>query len=349
MTPPSHEIKRVGLIGAGRIAEAHAHAIRAAGAEIAAVVCSTPQRAAEAAARLHIPVGLASVTEPNYVHGVQVAEVIASGRHFICEKPFVTDLRQAESLAHAAESEGVVGTIAFTYRYHPVAREAQARVADGELGTLISAQGGYTQDWLLTAPPTEWRLDSSTGGPSRAFADIGSHAVDLLEFVTGQRVARLVAIEASARRDAPDAAADDVAAILAQLTGGAIGSLFISQVAAGHSQSLTLELSGERAAIKLDLEERTKLWKGLAGAGVGRLMDLTDRARSTDVGHDFTPRGTIDDYFNAFTAFVRDSYTAMTTFSPSDGLPTVQDGVRSVRVGEAVRQSARSHEWVDLT
>lgn len=356
-------IRRVGLIGAGRIATLHAHAARAAGAELAAVVSSSPASAAEAASRLGASASYASVeemledesiqavhvTSPNAVHADHVAKVIAAGRHFICEKPFVSSSHEAESLRAAAQSAGVVGTIAFTYRYHPLAREARALVAAGEVGPLITVRGGYVQDWLLSAPDTEWRLDSARSGTSRAFGDVGSHLVDLLEFVTGERISRLVAVERSALAPRDGVSADDAIALTVEMERGAIGSLLVSQVTAGRGQSLTLEVSGTTAGIAIDQEEPTSLWKGAAGRGTGKRIDLTSgglSASATALG--FTPTGTWDDYFGAFAAFVRDSYAAMDG-ETVDALPTIDDGVRAVLVGEAVRESARGAGWVTLT
>lgn len=356
-------IERVGLVGAGRIAHLHASAIRAAGVEIAGVVSSTPERGAEAAERLGVPAAYASVTEmladesiqavhitsPNTRHAEQVGEVIAAGRHFVCEKPFVTSLHEAEELRDAAARAGVIGTIAFTYRYHPLAQEARARVAAGELGPLITVRGGYVQDWLLAAPESEWRLDVDRTGPSRAFGDVGSHVVDLLEFVAGERVARLVAVERSVLAGRGQAEeADDAIAVALELDGGAIGALLVSQVTAGRGQSLTLELSGHLAGIALDQEEPTVLWKGTAGEGTGSTIALTEgglSAQATRLG--FAPTGTVQDYFHSFAAFVRDSYAAMSG-EVVDGLPTIDAGVRAVRVGDAVRRSAGNAGWQSL-
>ena len=355
-------IARVGLIGAGRIATLHANAIRASGAELAAVVSSSPERAAEAAGRLGAANSFSSVeemledetiqavhvTSPNALHAEHVAQVIAAGRHFICEKPFVGSIDEAEALREVARAAGVVGTIAFTYRYHPVAREARARVAAGEVGSLITVRGGYVQDWLLSAPPTEWRLDSSRSGTSRAFGDVGSHLVDLLEFVTGERIARLVALERSAITPHEGVSADDAIALTVELDHGAIGSLLVSQVTAGRGQSLTLEVSGSVAGIALDQEDPAVLWKGTAGAGIGERVDLTSGLLSPSAAAlGFTPTGTWDDYFNAFAAFVRDSYAAMDG-ETVDALPTIDDGVRAVLIGAAVRESARGAGWVTL-
>ena len=371
ITPPTRlargsaaPITRVGLVGAGRIANLHAHAIRAAGAEIVGVVSSTPERGAEAADRLGITAAFASleemladesiqtvhITSPNTLHAGQVAEVIAAGRHFVCEKPFVTSARDARALVDAAADAGVVGTIAFTYRYHPLAREARARVRAGEVGRLLTVRGNYVQDWLLAAPPSEWRLDRERGGPSRAFADIGSHLGDLLEFISGERIRRLVAVEHGVLAPPGDGrpAADDAVAVVVEMAGGAIGTLLVSQVTAGRGQSLTLEVSGDIAGIAIDQEDPTSLWTGAAGAGTGRHVDLASGGLSASAAQlGFVPSGGVEDYFGSFAAFVRDSYAAMAG-NFVDSLPMLEDGLRAVVIGEAVRRSASDGTWISL-
>ncbi|MGN7799668.1 Gfo/Idh/MocA family protein [Leifsonia sp. 22587] len=360
MTRPG-KIARVGLVGAGRIGGLHASAIRAAGAEIAGVVSSTPRRSTEAAERLGIPTAYPSLTEmlfddsiqavhitsPNSLHAGQVSQVIAAGRHIVSEKPFTTSRSDAETLVAAAKAAGVVGTVAFTYRYHPLAREARARVIAGEVGSVLTVQAGYVQDWLLAAPETEWRLDTNLVGPSRAFADVGSHVTDLLEFVSQRRISRLAAVDRSVL-PAPGDSVDDAVALAVELDNGAIGTILVSQVTAGRGQALTLEVSGDLAGIALDQENPTVLWKGAAGSSRREPLTLVSEDLSASAQQlGFTPTGTLEDYFHSFNAFVRDSYAAMAG-EQVDALPTLEDGLRAVRIGDAVRRSARASQWVQV-
>src|SRR5690606_30833903 len=131
----------------------------------------------------------------NTTNSAFAAAAIAAGKHVICEKPLATSVADAEALVRAAERAGVTATVPFVYRYHPMVREARSRVERGDLGTLLTIGGAYLQDWLLSDRDDDWRVDESFGGPSRAFADIGSHLVDLVEFVTGDPIARLNAVK----------------------------------------------------------------------------------------------------------------------------------------------------------
>ncbi|MBW8871958.1 MAG: Gfo/Idh/MocA family oxidoreductase, partial [Leifsonia sp.] len=196
---------RVAIVGGGFMAEVHSRAARAARAELAGIVSSSPERSQAAAERLGIgraygslddlladdTVDVVHVTTPNALHADQAAAVLAAGKDVICEKPLATTVADAERLV--ADAEGRTATVPFVYRFHPMAREARARFASGQAGRVLSVNASYLQDWLLGSDDDNWRVDSAQGGRSRAFADIGSHLVDLVEFVSGDRVSRVSA------------------------------------------------------------------------------------------------------------------------------------------------------------
>jgi predicted dehydrogenase len=187
------------------MATVHSRAAVAARARLVGIVSSTAERSAVAAAELGFErpyssldelladdeVQVVHVTTPNALHAGQVLAALAAGKHVVCEKPLATGAADAEAMAGAVG--GLVASVPFVYRYHPVVREARARVRASDLGSVLTLQGSYLQDWLLTADDDNWRVDERAGGRSRAFADIGSHLVDLLEFVSGDRVTRLAA------------------------------------------------------------------------------------------------------------------------------------------------------------
>ena len=116
-----------------------------------------------------------------------------AGKHVLCEKPLGVSLADARQAAEVAARTGVVNTMPFAYRFHPMAREMRARVQSEDFGAVNLMHGSYLQDWLLNPLATSWRVDPKAGGPSRAFGDIGSHWCDLVEWVTGDRIAELVA------------------------------------------------------------------------------------------------------------------------------------------------------------
>ncbi|MEX1079650.1 MAG: Gfo/Idh/MocA family oxidoreductase [Homoserinimonas sp.] len=356
-------VPQVGFIGGGFMAETHSRAARSARGSLRGVASSSPKSAARAAARLGIPMSYPTVDDlladeaidvvhvctPNTTHVGFALAALDAGKHVVCEKPLATSGPDAEELASRARAAGVTATVPFVYRYHPMVREARARVARGELGELLTIQGGYLQDWLLSKTDDDWRVDAAQGGPSRAFADIGSHLCDLIEFVTGDRIRRLSATKRTffnERATNRDIATEDAVALLVETAAGAIGTLLVSQVAPGRKNSLTFELSGSSETIRFDQEKPETLWLGrrsgteLLAREPAQLSADAARLAILPAGH---PLG----YQDAFNAFVADSYAAIAGGSP-DGLPTFDDGLRAVQVTEAMLASASSGSWVEL-
>ena len=183
-----------------------------------------------------------------------------AGKHIVCEKPVALDASGAGELVDAAGSSGLVATVPFGYRYYPTVREA-ARPARSSLGDVRLIQGGYLQDWMLDRDDDNWRVEVELGGRSRAFADIGSHWCDLIEFVSGQRIVTLSARTSIAHAERPRSEShsfsrgngagearavetEDLATVMFETDRGVIGSAAISQVSAGRKNHLWFELWG---------------------------------------------------------------------------------------------------------
>jgi predicted dehydrogenase len=370
---------RAGIIGAGFIGAVHARSARLAGARLAGVATSSPERSRAAAERLgaerafDTPEELATddgvdvvhICAPNHLHADLAALALARGKHVVCEKPLAIGAQQADDLAAAAAASGKVATVPFVYRFNPVVREARARIADGSLGAVRLIHGGYLQDWLATADDDNWRVDAALGGPSRAFADIGSHWCDLVEFITGDRIAALCADTAtvfSERADrgsarAFEAAADgplarravsteDAVTALFRTRGGAHGTLIVSQVSSGRKNHLHVEIACAEGSVRFEQERPETLWLGRRSGtetvwrDPAELAPAAARLALTPAGH---PQG----YLDCFDLFVADSYAAIAGAAP-DGLPTFADGARSAAVVDAALASAAAGGWVEL-
>ncbi|HEY0246993.1 MAG TPA: Gfo/Idh/MocA family oxidoreductase [Gryllotalpicola sp.] len=351
----------VGVVGGGFMATVHSRAARAARARLVGVVGSAPERGAAAAAELGFErsydaldalladpaIDVVHVTTPNALHADQALAALAAGKNVVCEKPLATTVADAERLVQA--SAGRTGTVPFVYRFHPLVREARARIARGEAGRVLTVQGSYLQDWLLSADDDNWRVDAAAGGRSRAFADIGSHLVDLIEFVTGERVARVAASTRTffdARAVHTTVSTEDAVAVAVETAGGAIGTLLVSQAAPGRKNRLHVEIAGSAESLVFDQEQPETLWVGrragslLVPRDVDQLAPDAARLVMTPAGH---PQG----YQDAFNAFVADSYAAIGGAAP-EGLPRFEDGLRAARVTEAVLRSAESGAWADV-
>ena len=357
----------------------HARAARLAGAELAGVSASTPERAREAAARLGAArafdspeelavadeVDVVHVCTPNDLHAPLAEAALHAGKHVVCEKPLATTAAEAERLLGAARDAGRIATVPFVYRYNPVVFEARARVAAGEIGAVRLVHGGYLQDWLSTPEDDNWRVDPARSGASRAFADIGSHWCDLMEFVTGQRIAAVCAQTATVvpertdRAGAPAFAAraepgpsktvvtEDLATMLFRTDVGVVGTMLVSQVSPGRKNHLHLEVAGARATLRFEQERAETLWIGRRERTEIAWRDpLAMRPPAARLAT--TPAGHAQGYVDCFEAFVGDTYAAIRGGDP-DGLPRFGDGARSARIVDAVVASARAGAaWVEV-
>jgi predicted dehydrogenase len=377
MTQPGN--RRAAVIGTGMIAAVHHRAIRAAGGVVVGVLGSRPERSAEAAAAwgcaaypglealLAADVDVVHVCTPNATHAAFATAVLRSGRHVVCEKPVAVSAEEAEGLQALAAGSGLVAAVPFVYRYHPIVRELRARRIAGQFGAWHALHGSYLQDWMLAPDAGNWRVDAEASGRSRAFADIGSHWCDLVEFTSGECLARLTALASiavpqrpigsaqsfaaqAARAEAAPALApvttEDVAVVAFQTASGVPGSVVVSQVAAGRRNRLWFELDGSAGSAVFDQEAPETAWLGspdgarVIARGAGQLSAEHARLSYLPGGH---PQG-YQDCFNAFTA---DVYEAIVGNTP-DGLPTMADGLRAVRITDAVLASAASGAWSDI-
>ena len=260
---------------------------------------------------------------PNVTHARYVEALLAAGKHVVCEKPLGISLAEAEWMNALAERAGVVATVPFVYRYHPVVREIRARAQAGEYGRWNLLHGHYLQDWLLSPAASNWRVDPAQGGASRAFADIGSHWCDL---VSGSAVSAWTPSSHSflspfpgeprhryAHGDGDGTAAvatEDTATVLFRTTSGVPGSMLVSQVAAGRKNRLWFELDGSAGSAAFDQENPESFWTGTAE---GSRVFVRDPG-SGSAGQrrlSYLPAGHPQGYGDCFAAFVADTYAAI--------------------------------------
>jgi len=374
----------VAIIGAGMIGEVHRRSALAAGSRIAGVLASSPDSTARTASRwgtraysdldhlLASDVDVVHICTPNASHHDLALAALAAGKHVVCEKPLGVDITQAHQMAKAAHTAkqtlGLVTAVPFVYRYHPLVREIRARVERGDLGALHLIHGSYLQDWLLDPGASSWRVDAAEGGASRAFADIGSHWMDLVEWVSGHRATALTATTAIAITHRPTGAGpsfsggadgalapvttEDAASLLLCTDGGAIGNAVISQVSAGRKNRLWFEVDGEHGSAVFDQEAPESIW-------LGGLTSSQVLVRDPGVGDpaarrlSVLPAGHAQGYAQCFEAFVADVHQAVrrsrTGSDPHiEGMPTFADGLRAALVTDAVLTSAGTGRWTPV-
>lgn len=370
---------RAAVAGTGFIGTLHARSARLAGARLVGVAASTPERSRamaetldaergfESAERLVVDdeVDVVHICTPNHLHVPLAEAAIEAGKHVVCEKPLAASAAEARRLVELADRAGVVAAVPFVYRYYPTVREARERVAAGATGPIRLIHGSYLQDWLLSDGDHNWRVDDQLGGPSRAFADIGSHWCDLAWFVSAHRIrrvsARLMTALAERSRNGGGATfarggddgermavkTEDAAIVQFETDAGALGSLVVSQVSAGHKNSLRIEFDGAEETLAFDQEKPETLWCGRREAITLRQRDpneMTPPAARLAV----VPGGHPQGYSECFDAFVGDVYDAIASGSPPEGMPDFRAGWTASRIVDAVLESARETRWVEI-
>jgi predicted dehydrogenase len=370
---------RAAIVGAGFVGRVHARAVVAAGGRlVGAASASWPSAQALGAERTYSSaeeawadpeVEVVHLCTPNNLHFHQAQAALEAGKHVICEKPLATTYDHALVLVELAHRRGVVTGVPYVYRYYPMARQARHVVKTGALGRVFLLQGVYLQDWMLEPSATNWRVDPERGGASRAFADIGTHWCDLAEFLSGDAIVSVssqlrVAVPA---RPAPagshptfgpvtDVSAgppmtvttEDVAAVMFKTEGGALGSLLVSQVSAGHQNHFQIELTGTGATVSFDHEAPDRLQVGHQSANTVLHADAAFLSPGA-ARYARLPPGHPHGYQDCFNAFVAEVYSAVRSGQVDDGQPTFAAGARAAAITEAVVRSAgKDGSWCDV-
>jgi predicted dehydrogenase len=375
------------VVGTGFIGPVHVEGLRRAGVHVAGIVGSSPDKSQLAAEQLGLPRGYATLDDvladpavdsvhlatPNRLHFAQAAAVLRAGKHVLCEKPLaMTSSETAELVRIAAESALAAG-VAYNIRFYPLCHEAAARVADGSLGNVLHITGSYVQDWLLYDSDFNWRVLAEDGGNLRAVADIGTHWLDLVQFIVGRKVSAVCAdlrtvhatrqrpgggVEtfsgkgSAPRKTEPIAVTtDDCGCVMLRFDNGANGCLWVSQTTAGRKNCLRFEIAGSQQSFAWNSEVPNELWIGHRDRPNEMLirdpalMSASARAIANyPGGHN---EGFPDTFKQLFRSFY--GYVAAGDFTAPPPFPTFADGHREVLLCEAVLRSAREGRWVEVS
>ncbi|NJS37930.1 MAG: Gfo/Idh/MocA family oxidoreductase [Rhodobacteraceae bacterium] len=296
-----------------------------------------------------------AIVTPNHMHAPVAMQFLNRGIHVICDKPLTATLAEAKKLAKATEASGVVFALTHNYTGYPMIRQAKAMVAGGELGDLRLVNVEYVQDWL-TEPvdnkQADWRTDPARSGAGGSTGDIGTHAFNLANFVTGLTLDTLAA---DLTAFVPGRRVDDNGHVLMRYQGGAKGMLWCSQVAPGNENGLRLRVYGTKGGLEWAQEDPNYLWftpfgqhkrlitRGGAGSG-------PDAARVSRVppGH---PEGYLEGFATIYTEAARAIRAAKSGTPVPEGttFPGLKEGLEGVAFVDAcVRSSARNGAWVSL-
>jgi predicted dehydrogenase len=372
------------VIGTGFIGTVHVEELRRIGVNVRGVLGSTPERGAARAEALAVghaypsldailddpAVDVVHVTSPNNLHVPQARAILAAGKHVICEKPLAMTAAESAGLVDDAARSGLVNAVNFNIRFYPLHQHVREFVAGGGLGDVRFVTGHYFQDWLLLDTDWNWRLEPDKGGSLRAVGDIGSHWIDLTQFLTGLKIVAVMADMATfvATRHQPTGpvetfsterssdtltrpmATEDVASILIRFENGARGAVSVSQISAGRKNSLQWEIDGSTDAAAWDSETPDHLWLGHRDRPNEillrnpALMGPAGRAAAA------LPGGHVEGFGDTFGALFRAIYADVVAGRPAEHPPyaTFADGHDEMLVNDAVAASAADGRWVDV-
>ncbi|MEX2593469.1 MAG: Gfo/Idh/MocA family oxidoreductase [Anditalea sp.] len=377
---------KVAVVGTGFIGPAHIEALRRLpNIEVVALCEATLELAREKAKLLGIErafifedllkeedIEVIHICTPNFLHYSQSKAALLAGKHVICEKPLATKIEEAEDLVALAKEKGLVNAIHFNLRYYPMVRQMKTMREEGELGEIYSIMGSYLQDWLFLQTDYNWRLEPDKSGDSRAIADVGSHLLDLTEFVTGLKVTEVMAdfttihktrlkplrpIETYSGRLLEDSDyqeveinTEDHASVLLRFDNGKKGSITVSQVAAGRKNRLNIEISGSKSNFEWCSEKPNEMWIGRRETPNQQLMKDPALFTPEAAGLISFPGGHNEGFPDTSKQMFKEVYAAIREGKQPENptFPTFADGLRELIICERIIESHRSQAWVKI-
>ena len=375
---------RTAIVGTGFMGRVHLEAVRRTeGVEVAAIVGRTEDAAQRLGAGFGVPLMKADYREvlqdrtidavhvctPNAQHYSMTKDALETGKHVLCEKPITTAVREAEELVSLAAKQGLRNCVCHNLRYYPMVQQMRQLREAGELGEILVVQGTYSQDWLLYDTDWNWRADSKVSGPSRCMADIGSHWFDLAEHLTGLRVTSLCAdlqtfhrtrkkpkhsVETFANKlmgpeDYIETPVDteDFGAVIFRMGTRTRGCMSASQVSAGRKNGFRMEIYGSRSSVAWNQERPDELWVGHRDSGNALFVKDPSLLLPGARGFADLPGGHSEGYDDTFKQVFRRFYASIGSSGTAE-YPQFVDGLRQLKILDAVLESQRTREWVDV-
>ena len=377
---------KAAVAGMGFIGTAHVEALRRLNNVEVSAICGSKRCTKAKAEELGVEhyyseysellkdpeIGAVHICTPNYLHYQMAKDALNAGKHVICEKPLTTTKEEAEELCALAKEKGLVNATNFNIRFYPLMHQLKALVNKGDMGEIFSVNGSYLQDWLFYDTDYNWRLEPEQSGESRAIADIGSHWMDLIEFVTGLKVTEVFAdfatfhnvrkkplkpvdtysgklLTAEDYQDVP-INTEDYATVMMHFENGARGVMTVSQVFAGKKNCLTFDIAGSKKSAEWNSERPNEIW-------VGR-RDTTNELLVKDPSIMHPEAGALVNYPGGHNEGFPDTfkqnfikiYKAIeeNTGSENAEYPTFEAGLREILLCEKIVESNKKGAWVKL-
>jgi predicted dehydrogenase len=376
---------KTAVFGTGFMGRVHTEGIRRLGnVEVAAIAASSEEKARKFADELGVEgasgdyrtlladpsIDAVHICTPNALHFPMAMAALGAGKHVLCEKPLATSVSEAEQLVAKAAESGLSNCTFQNLRYYPLVQQIRRMREAGELGEIYAVQGTYSQDWLLYDTDWNWRIEAAAGGPSRCFADIGTHWCDMVEHLTGLRISSVCAdlqtfhktrkrpkgsietfsgktLQPSDYEEVP-IDTEDFGAVLLRLGDQARGAMTVSQISAGRKNQLRMEIYGTRASVTWDQEKPDELWIGHRNEPNRIIVKdpslmLPEARLYADL-----PGGHSEGYDDTFKQLFRRFYKTVADPSAPVEYPRFADGLRQLRILETVLASSKSQAWAQV-
>jgi predicted dehydrogenase len=293
-----------------------------------------------------------SIVTPNHLHFAPAKLALENGFHVICDKPMTLNLEQAKELASIVEKSGLVFALTHNYTGYPMVKQARAMIRDGVLGKLRKVVVEYPQGWLSTAEEHNdykqaiWRTDPARSGAAGCMGDIGTHAENLAEYVTGLQISELCA---DLSTFVPGRQLDDDGNVLLRFDGGAKGVLHASQISNGEENALKIYVYGELGGLEWHQMEpntlihKTQESRQILRPGKGQLSPEANAHGRMPAGH---PEGFFEAFANLYRnfAYAIRAHHAGQAPNPIYDFPTAKDGVRGLAFIDTVIASNNSEQ-----
>lgn len=381
---------KTAVIGSGFMGSAHIEALqRIGGVDVIAIASDDETSANELQSKYDIQkyykdwqevmkddeVQVIHNCTPNFLHFEINRAAIDAGKHILSEKPLTMTSEESNELLSLLKEKNVINGVNFNYRFYPLIQNARVEIEKGNLGDIYLVHGNYLQDWLFYNTDYNWRLETDEGGTSRAIADIGSHWCDMVQFVTGQKIQRVLAnlITIHKKRKKPtnvlatfkgkeesaaveykevDITTEDAGSVLIQFENGTQGVFTVSQVSAGRKNHFSFEIDGSKKAISWNQERPNEMWVGYrekANEVVIKDPALIDESvrkyASYPGGH---PEGYPDGPKNLFANFYEFIRSQKVPLNDEPDFPTFADGHIENKIVEAILMSNKEQKWVEI-
>ena len=375
---------RAGVIGVGFIGVAHIEALRRLGF-VNVVALADNVNAHEKAEELYIPKGYINYKEmidkenldvvhictPNSMHFEMAMYAMKRGVHVICEKPMTVTVEEARILRDYAARHNIVTGMNFSLRFYPQVVQMKEMVRAGDVGDIYTVHGSYLQDWLYYDTDYSWRLEPELSGESRAFSDIGSHWIDMVETIINQKAVEVFAEFATFHktRKKPLKAVDtysgmalrpedyqevsinteDYCTVLFRFDGGAKGCCNISQVYAGRKNQMIVSIGGSKCALHWDSEDSNDLWVGRRETYNQKIPKDPSILYEATKGVISYPGGHVEGFPDTFKQNFAKIYKVVAEKDISiKDFATFEAGYREMRLCKKIIESAKKGQWIRI-